>query len=113
MESKISKVKIKNIAQAPLKLRLVVDLVRGKDVERALDILEFTNKKGAEFVKKAINSAVANAREKYGVDKSELKIKSISVDEAPTYKRGRFAARGRYSVIFKRRSHLNLELEVK
>ncbi len=113
MESKTSKVKVKNIAQAPLKLRLVADLVRGKDVEKALEILEFTNKKGADFVKKAINSGVANARELHGVDKGDLKIKSISVDEAPTFKRGRFAARGRYSVIFKRRSHLNLELEVK
>jgi large subunit ribosomal protein L22 len=113
MESKISKVKMKNIAQAPLKLRLVADLVRGKDVEKALEILEFTNKKGVQFVKKAINSGIANAREKYGVDKTELRVKSISVDEAPTFKRGRFAARGRYSVIFKRRSHLNLELEVK
>ena len=113
MEAKTGKVKIKNIAQSPQKLRLVVDLVRGRNVEEALDILEFTNKKGAAFVKKAINSAVANAREKHGVDKGDLKIKSISVDEAPTYKRGEFAARGRYSVIFKRRSHLNLELEVK
>jgi large subunit ribosomal protein L22 len=113
MESKIIKVKMKNIAQSALKLRLVADLVRGKDVEEALEILEFTNKKGAQFVKKAINSGVANAREKYGVDKKELKIKSISVDEAPTYKRGQFSARGRYSQIFKRRSHLNLELEVK
>jgi large subunit ribosomal protein L22 len=113
MESKTSKVKMKNIAQSALKLRLVADLVRGADVEKALEILEFTNKKGALFVKKAINSGIANAREKYGVDKSELKVKSISVDEAPTFKRGRFAARGRYSVIFKRRSHLNLELEVK
>lgn len=113
MESKISKVKMKNIPQAPLKLRLVADLVRGKDVEKALELLEFTNKKGAQFVRKALNSGIANAREKYGVDKKDLKIKSISVDEAPTYKRGRFAARGRYSVIFKRRSHLNLELEVK
>jgi large subunit ribosomal protein L22 len=113
MESKISKVKMKNIPQAPLKLRLVADLVREKDVEKALELLEFTNKKGAQFVRKALNSGIANAREKYGVDKKDLKIKSISVDEAPTYKRGRFAARGRYSVIFKRRSHLNLELEVK
>lgn len=113
MESKTSKVKVKNLAQAPLKLRLIVDLVRGKDVEEALNILEFTNKKGAKYVIKAINSGIANAREQHGVDKGELKIKSISVDEAPTYKRGRFAARGRYSAIFKRRSHLNLELEVK
>jgi large subunit ribosomal protein L22 len=113
MEAKTSKVKMKNIAQSAQKLRLIADLVRGKDVEKALDILEFTNKKGALFVKKAINSGVANAREKFNVDKDELRVKKILVDEAPTYKRGRFSARGRYSVIFKRRSHINLELEVK
>jgi large subunit ribosomal protein L22 len=113
MEEKISKVKMKNIAQSPQKLRLIADLVRGKDVEKALDILEFANKKGAGYITKAINSGIANAREKYGVDKNELKIKKILVDEAPTYKRGQFSARGRYSQIFKRRSHINLELEVK
>jgi large subunit ribosomal protein L22 len=113
MEEKTIKVKMKNIPQSPLKLRLVADSVRGKDVEEALEILEFTNKKGAQFIKKAINSGVANAREQYGVEKDELRIKKILVDEAPTYKRGRFSARGRYSVILKRRSHINLELEVK
>ena len=113
MDAKNTKVTIKNIAQSPQKLRLVADLVRGKNVEVALDILEFTNKKGALFVKKAILSGIANAGEKYGVDKTELRIKSIAVDEAPTFKRGRFASRGRHSVILKRRAHLNLELEVK
>jgi len=113
MEVKISKVKIKNIAQSPQKLRLIIDLVRGKDVEEALNILEFTNKKGTLFIKKAILSGVANAREKYGVGKGDLMIKKIFVDEAPTYKRGRFASKGRHSVILKRRSHLNLELETK
>jgi large subunit ribosomal protein L22 len=113
MEAKIAKVKVKNIAQSAQKLRLVADLVRGKDVSEALATLEFTNKKGSLFVKKAINSGIANARENYGVEKEDLKIRSITVDEAPTYKRGRFASRGRHSVILKRRSHLNLELIVK
>jgi large subunit ribosomal protein L22 len=92
---------------------LVASLVRGKDVEKALEILEFTNKKGADFVKKAINAGIANAREQYNADKTDLRIVKILVDEAPTYKRGNMSARGRYSVIFKRRSHINLELEVK
>jgi large subunit ribosomal protein L22 len=113
MEEKISKVKMRNIAQSPLKLRLVADMVRDKDVEEALKILEFTNKKGAKLLKKAINSGIANAKEQYGAEKSDLKIKKILIDEAPTYERGRFSARGRYSVILKRRSHINLELEVK
>ena len=113
METKIVKVKMKNIPQSAQKLRLVVDMVRGKGVNEALEILEFTNKKGTQFVKKALISGIANASDKYGLDKENLRIKKIEVGEAPTYKRGRFAARGRYAVILKRRSHINLELEVK
>jgi len=113
MEEKKAKIKIKNVAQSPLKLRLVADLIRGKDVNEALDILQFTNKKGSIFLKKAVLSGVACANEKYGVDKDGLKISHISIDEAPTYKRGRYASRGRSSRILKRRSHINLELEVK
>jgi large subunit ribosomal protein L22 len=113
METKTVKVKMKNLPQSAQKLRLVVDLVRGKKVEDALEILEFTNKKGAQFVKKTINSGIANANDRYGADKDSLWIKDIQVGEAPTYKRGRFAARGRYAVILKRRSHINLELEIK
>lgn len=113
MENKIVKVKMNNIPQSAQKLRLIVDLVRGKDVNQALEILEFTNKKGAQFVKKAINSGIANATDRYGADKDSLRIKQIQVGEAQTYKRGRFAARGRYAVILKRRSNINLELEIK
>ena len=113
MEEKKVKIKIKNVAQSPLKLRLVADLIRGKDVNEALDILQFTNKKGSIFLKKALLSGVAAANEKYGADKDGLKISHISVDGAPIYKRGRYASRGRSSRILKRRSHINLDLEVK
>ena len=113
MEEKTVKVKIKNISQPPLKLRLVVDAVRGKSVEEALGILQLINKKGTNTVKKAILSGVANARELYSVDQESLVISKISVDEARTLKKTRFASRARVSVLFKRRSHLNLELKVK
>jgi large subunit ribosomal protein L22 len=113
MESKKTKIKVKNIAQSPQKLRLVADLIRGKSVSEAMDILQLTNKKGCTFLNKALLSAVASARELYSVDKDELKISSVSVDEAQTFKRGRFASRGRSSRILKRRSHINLEVEVK
>nr|AMR07452.1 ribosomal protein L22 [uncultured bacterium] len=113
MEAKKTTVKVKNIAQSPQKLRLVADLVRGKGVEEALDILALTNKKGCLFISKAINSGVANARDLFSVDKDELNITHISVDGAPVFKRGRFASRGRSSRILKRRSHINLELTVK
>jgi large subunit ribosomal protein L22 len=113
MEEKKIKIQIKNVAQSPLKLRLVADLIRGKDVDKALDILQFTNKKGSVILKKALLSGVAAANEKYGVNQDALKISHISIDGAPIYKRGRYASRGRSSRILKRRSHINLELEVK
>lgn len=113
MEDKKTTVQVKNISQSPQKLRLVADLVRGKNVEEALDILQLTNKKGTEVLKKAILSGVANARDLYSVDKNELKVSKLSVDGAPVLKRARFASKGRFSRILKRRSHINLELTVK
>ena len=113
MEVKKTKVQVKNIAQSPQKVRLVADLIRGKNVSEALDILQLTNKKSCTFLKKALLSGIANARELYSVDKDDLKISHLSVDGAQPFKRGRFASRGRSSRILKRRSHINLELEVK
>lgn len=113
MEDRKTTVQVKNIAHTPQKLRLVADLVRGKDIEEALNILQLTNRKGTEILKKALLSGVANARELYSVDKNELKISKLSVDGAPVLKRARFASRGRVSRITKRRSHINLELTVK
>ena len=113
MDEKIVKVKVKNIAHSPLKLRLVADTVRGKSVENALDILSLIQRKGKDTVSKAILSGVANARELHGVDKENLEISNIEVGEARTLKRTRFASRGRVSVINKRRSNLYLELKVK
>jgi large subunit ribosomal protein L22 len=113
MEEKIVKVKVKDVAQSPLKLRLVVDAVRGKSVQEALDILTILNKKGKDTVKKAVQSGIANAREIHSVDKEDLVISHISVDGARILKRTRFGSRGRVSRIDKRRSHINLELKVK
>ena len=107
------KVKVKDIAQSAQKLRLVADTIRGKRADKALDILMVLNKKGSDIIKKAVNSGIANASEAYNVDKEKLVVSKISVDESRTLKRGRFASRGRSSRIFKRRSHLNLELKVK
>lgn len=106
-------VKVKNIAQSPRKLRLVANLVRGKKADRALDILKFLNKKGALHVSKAIKSGVASASELNSLSADALVVSKISVDQAPTYKRGRFASRGRFARILKRRAHLNLELTQK
>lgn len=113
MEEKIVKVTVKDIAESPTKLRLVADVVRGMSVDKALDSLSVINKKGTDIVKKALLSGIANARDLYSVDKDNLLVKSISVDESSTLKRAQFASRGRVSRINKRRSHLNLELKVK
>ena len=113
MEEKTYKSQFKNVAQSPQKLRLVVDVVRGKKVNIALDLLSVLNKKGATPVLKALNSAIANARNLDGITPEKLYISKITVDEATTLRRVRFASRGRVSTLNKRRSNLNIELSVK
>ena len=108
MDKKQVTVKVKDVAQSPQKLRLVADVVRGENVVKAMALLKFLNKKGSRYVLKAIESAVANAVDRHGLVKEDLKLVEIRVDEAPTRKTGRFASRGRFSKIFKRRSHLSL-----
>ena len=90
------------------KARLVADQVRGKPVEEALNLLEFSNKKAAHIVKKVLDSAIANAENNEGADIDELKVKAIYVDEGPTLKRIRARAKGRASRILKRTSHITV-----
>ena len=98
----------KFIRIAPRKIRLVVDLVRDKKVEDAVNILSFTSKKAALVVKKAINSAAANATENFGMEEDNLFISKIYVNEGPTLKRFRPRARGRATRIRKRTSHITV-----
>lgn len=90
------------------KARLVADLVRGKSVGAASDILTFCNKKAAKLVKKVLLSAIANAEHNQGVDIDELKIKKICVDEGPVLKRLHTRARGRSDRILKRTCHITI-----
>ena len=92
------------------KVRLVADQVRGKEVEEALDILEFSNKKAAELVKKVLNSAIANAEHNEGADVDELKVSTIFVDEGRTLKRLRPRAKGRADRILKRSCHITVKV---
>ena len=92
------------------KARLVADLVRGKDVSDALKILKFSDKKTAVFIKKLIESAVANADVKGTVDSDNLFVKTISVDAGPSMKRFRPRAQGRAYGVLKKTSHINLVL---
>ena len=86
--------------------RLVADLVRGKKVDQALDILNFTQKKAAGIVKKALESAIANAEHNDGVDIDELKITSIYVEQGTTLKRFSARAKGRGNRISKPTCHI-------
>jgi large subunit ribosomal protein L22 len=92
------------------KARLVADLVRGMPVERALNTLEFSTKKAAHFVKKVIQSAIANAEHNNGADVDELKVATIFVDEGITLKRIMPRAKGRADRISKRTCHITVKV---
>jgi large subunit ribosomal protein L22 len=89
---------------------LVADQVRGKPVEEALNLLTFSTKKGADIIKKVLNSAIANAEHNEGADIDELKVSSIFVDEGMTMKRIRPRAKGRADRIFKRTCHITVKV---
>ena len=98
----------KFIRVSPRKVRLVADLIREKAIEEAIDILTFTPKRAAVAVKKAIQSAVANAIENNDMKEDDLFIFKIFVDEGPTLKRFMPRARGRATRIRKRTSHVTV-----
>ena len=93
---------------SPQKARLVADQVRGKPVESALQLLQFSDKKAAHIIRKVVESAIANAEHNDGADIDELKVASIMVDEGPTYKRIQPRAKGRANRILKRTSHITV-----
>lgn len=92
------------------KVRLVIDLVRGKDVVQALEILRFMPQGAAQPVLKLLSSAVANAEENFGVSRDDLYVAKIFADEAPTRKWRRFGARGRFKPLLRRSSHVTVIL---
>lgn len=93
---------------SPQKARLVADMIRGKGVESAVNILTFSNKKAAELIKKVLNSAIANAENNEGADIDELKVTATFIDEGPIMKRMRARAKGRGNRIQKRTSHITV-----
>ena len=92
---------LKGVRLSPQKARLVADMVRGKKVDNALNILNFCPKKGAEIIKKVVESAIANAEHNDSADIDELKIKTIYVDKGTILKRIRARAKGRTGKIMK------------
>ena len=106
-----AKAQAKYIRISPRKIRLIMDEVRGKRVEEALNMLSFMPKKGARILKKLIESAVANAQENLNLDVDELRVAKIYADEGPMLKRWRARALGRATLIRKRTSHITVILE--
>jgi len=98
---------------SPRKVRQVVDLIRGKSVNDALAILQFTPKGATEPVTKVLKSAVANAEHNYEMDTDALYVKEIYVDEGPTLKRIKPRAMGRADLIRKRTSHITVVVSEK
>jgi len=103
----------KYVLISPYKARLVIDLIRGKKVDEALDILRFTPKKAARIIKKVLESAIANAENNYGMDVDKLYVSEAYVNEGPRLKRIWPRAWGRASRILRRMSHITIVVEEK
>ena len=95
------------------KVRLVTDQIRGLSVNRALDILNFSNKKAAQLVKKVLHSAIANAEHNAGADVDQLMVSRTFVDEATRMKRMHARAKGRGCKILKRTCHISVAVSGK
>jgi len=100
--------RLKGARLSAQKARLVADQIRGKGVEEALELLNYSSKKGAAVIKKVLNSAIANAEHNEGADVDELKVSTIFVDEGMTMKRIMPRAKGRADRILKRSCHITI-----
>lgn len=98
----------KGVRTTPRKARLVIDLVRGKNVSEAEIILSNMNKESARLIKKVLLSAVANAENNLELDRSTLFVKEAYINEGQTLKRARFGSRGHIDPIKKRTSHITI-----
>ena len=101
---------VKNVAQSAQKTRLVVDLIRGKDVVEALEMLQFLKNKASGPVYKVVRSAMINAEENFGMSRHDLYIHTIYADEGPTRKWRRFGARGRFKPWLRRSAQVTVIL---
>jgi large subunit ribosomal protein L22 len=100
----------KRVKLSPQKARLVADLVRGKGVGEALNVLGFSTQKSAKVMRKVLESAIANAENNEGADVDELKVREIYVDAGFVMKRIKPRAKGRADRITKRTSHITIKL---
>lgn len=98
------------VQMSPQKMRLVVDLIRGRQANEALELLKFTPNAAARPIAKILRSAIANAEENYGLSRDELFVDRIFADDGPTRRWRRFGARGRFKPLLRRSSHLTVIL---
>ena len=105
--------KLKGAKLSAQKARLVADQIRGKSVESSLEILQFSGRKGADIIKKVLESAIANAEHNEGADVDELTVSTIFVDEGMTLKRIKPRAKGRADRILKRSCHITVKVSEK
>ena len=102
------KARATNIRISPRKVRYVVDMIRGKDVEKAQAILKLIPNRGGAAVLKVLNSAIANAEHNEDLNRDDLYVAKVFVDEAPTWKRIKPRAMGRADRIAKRNCHITV-----
>ena len=103
----------KYVRMSPIKLKPVTDLVRGKDLNEALNILKFTPGKGSQIVEKVVKSAAANAENNYDMNPDNLYVAEVYAHQGPTMKRIRPRAQGRAYRILKRSCHIGVTLREK
>ena len=108
-----SKAIAKYVRVAPRKVRVVMDLIRGKSIGEALAILKFTPKVGADVIEKVLKSAVANAENNFDMNVDNLYVSSTFVDQGPTLKRIHPRSRGQAFQILKRSSHVTVTVSEK
>jgi large subunit ribosomal protein L22 len=98
----------KYVGMSAQKVRLVVDLVRGRQADDALNLLKFMPNAAAKPVYKVLRTAIANAEENFGLNRAELMVTQAYADEGPTRKWRRFGARGRFKPLLRRSSHITI-----
>ena len=108
-----AKAMARTVSVSPRKTRLVLDLIRGKNVADAIAILKFTPNKAARIVEKTLNSAIANAENNFGLEKANLVVSEAFANEGPTMKRFRPRAKGSASPINKRTTHVTVVVSEK
>jgi large subunit ribosomal protein L22 len=101
---------VKNVPISAQKTRLVIDMIRGKNIVEALDLLKFATPRSAKPVHKVVRSAMINAEENFGISRNSLYIHKIFADEGRTRKWRRFGARGRFKPWLRRSCHVTVIL---